>query len=400
MTVGLTVFAGGAALAFAAGAVLVVGGVPADRTGLAGGVLNTAMELGPTVGLALISVVAAGATARLTADGSPSRAATAGGYGWGFAAAGAAALAVLAAVLTVPARTRPAASAPPTTPVATRAAVASRDGGTSVDTGVPGDLVEERRSVMAGRFGETVVLVTGGGSGIGRAVAVAFGREGASVAVAGRNEEALGTTVKEVEAAGGRAVAVVADVTRSAEVGLLVERTVAEYGRLDVAVNNAGALGAVGPVGDLDEGQWDDLVAVNVTGVLLSMKHEIGQMRRNGGGAIVNVASSLGAHKRVPGLGAYVATKAAVSALTRNAALDHIGEGIRINAVSPGPIDTPMSRRPGESDTERADRLREQLPAGRVGTLDEIAGTVLFLASPDAGFVVGADLNVDGGATA
>jgi NAD(P)-dependent dehydrogenase (short-subunit alcohol dehydrogenase family) len=153
-------------------------------------------------------------------------------------------------------------------------------------------------------------------------------------------------------------------------------------------------------VGDIDEAQWDELLAVNVTGVLLSMRHEIRQLRRGGGGAIVNVSSSLGAHRRVPGMGAYVATKAAVSALTRNAALDHIGEGIRINAVSPGPIDTPMSHRPGETTADRDERLRAQLPAGRAGTLDEIAAAVLYLASPEAGFVVGTDLNVDGGATA
>jgi NAD(P)-dependent dehydrogenase (short-subunit alcohol dehydrogenase family) len=253
---------------------------------------------------------------------------------------------------------------------------------------------------MSGRFSERVVLVTGAGSGIGRAVAVAFAREGASVAVAGRGAEPLAGTVEEIEAAGGRALAVVTDVTRSAEVARLVERTVAEFGRLDVAVNSAGTLTATGPVGDIDEAQWDELVAVNVTGVLLSMRHEIRQLRRNGGGAIVNVSSSLGAHRRVPGMGAYVATKAAVSALTRNAALDHIREGIRINAVSPGPIDTTMSHRPGETTADRDDRLRVQLPAGRAGTLDEIAAAVLYLASPEAGFVVGADLNVDGGATA
>jgi NAD(P)-dependent dehydrogenase (short-subunit alcohol dehydrogenase family) len=152
---------------------------------------------------------------------------------------------------------------------------------------------------------------------------------------------------------------------------------VATYGSLDVAVNNAGTLTAFGPVGDVDEDQWSTLVSVNLTGILLSMKHEIAQMRRNGGGVIVNVASTLGAHMRLAGLGAYVATKAAVSALTRNDALDHIREGIRINAVSPGPADTPMSYRPGEAKTDRDARLREQLPAGRAGTLDEIAAAVL-----------------------
>src|SRR5262249_12791090 len=141
-------------------------------------------------------------------------------------------------------------------------------------------------------------------------------------------------------------------------------------------------------------------VAVNLTGILLSMKHEIAQMRRDGGGVIINVASSLGAHLRVAGMGAYVATKAAVSALTRNAARDHIREGIRINAISPGPMDTPVSYRPGETRADRDARLQAVLPAGRPGSLDELAAAALYLASPEAGFVVGTDLLIDGGATA
>lgn len=253
---------------------------------------------------------------------------------------------------------------------------------------------------MTARFTGKNVLVTGGGSGIGRAVALTFARQGATVIVAGRSPEPLTQTVTLIEADGGHAVAITADVTRSAELATLVTRIAATHGGLHIAVNNAGTLTALGPVGDIDEEQWSTLLSVNLTGLLLSMKHEIAQMRLNGGGVIVNIASSLGAHKRLTGLGAYVATKAAVSALTRNAALDHIHEGIRINTVSPGPMDTPMSYRPGETQADRADRMRQQLPAGRVGTLDEIAAAVLYLASPEAGFVVGADLLVDGGATA
>jgi NAD(P)-dependent dehydrogenase (short-subunit alcohol dehydrogenase family) len=244
------------------------------------------------------------------------------------------------------------------------------------------------------------VLVTGGGSGIGRSVARTFARDGASVVVAGRSAEPLNETVKLIEAEGGNAIAVTADVTRSGDVAALVSRTVDAYGSLDIAVNSAGALTAVGPVGDIDEEQWARLLATNVTGVLLSMKHEIAQMRRDGGGVIVNVSSVLGAHLRIPGMGAYIATKAAVSALTRNAALDHIHEGIRITAVSPGPSDTPLSVRPGETVAERDARMRNELPAGRVASLDEIAAAVRYLASPEAAFAVGTDLLIDGGAAA
>ncbi len=253
---------------------------------------------------------------------------------------------------------------------------------------------------MTARFTGKTVLVTGGGTGIGRTVALTFAREGAAVVVTGRSADPLDQTVKLIEADGGRAAAITADVTRSEDLAALVTQTAATHGSLDIAVNNAGTLTAFGPVGDIDEDQWSTLVSVNLTGILLSMKHEIAQMRRNGGGVIINIASTLGAHMRLTGLGAYVATKAAVSALTRNAALDHIHEGIRINAVSPGPADTPMSYRPGETQADRDARMRQQLPAGRVGNLDEIAAAVLYLASPEAGFVVGTDLLIDGGATA
>lgn len=253
---------------------------------------------------------------------------------------------------------------------------------------------------MNTRFTSKNVLVTGGGAGIGRAIALAFAREDATIVVAGRSAGPLDQTVRLITDSGGRATAMTADITQSKEVAALVADTAATYGSLDVAVNNAGTLTAFGPGGDIDEDQWSALVAVNLTGTLLSMKHEIAHMRRHGGGAIVNVASSLGAHMRLAGLGAYVATKAAVSALTRNAALDHIGDGIRINAVSPGPADTPMSSRPGETQAERDARMQQQLPAGRVASLYEIAAAVLYLASPEAGFIVGTDLVIDGGATA
>lgn len=242
-------------------------------------------------------------------------------------------------------------------------------------------------------------LITGGGSGIGRATAQAFAREGAIVVVAGRNAESLDETVRLIKEEHGQAHAVVADVTRADDVRAMVD-TASQHGGLHIAVNNAGVLGQPAPVADLDEDTWSTVLATNATGVWLSMKYQIAHMINNGGGAIVNVASNIGAHMTLPSLAAYAASKAAVSSLTRTAAKEYIGHGIRINAISPGPIDTSMSLLPGETEAERAARFRDALPAGRVGSLDEAAGTILWLTSPASGFVVGHDLVIDGGAAA
>lgn len=252
---------------------------------------------------------------------------------------------------------------------------------------------------MTQRFLGKVALVTGGGSGIGQAVALAFAGEGAAVVVAGRRPESLAETVAMIETRGGRAWAVVADVSRPSGASAMVDAAMDAFGGLDIAFNNAGILGSPGPLADLDEGVWERVLAVNVTGVWLSMKYEIPAMRSRGGGVIINMASSVGAHMTVPGLAAYAASKAAVSTLTRAAAREYMRDGVRINAVSPGPVAAPMSRLPGESDDQRQARLGPQLPAGRLGTLDEVAATVLWLASPEAGFVVGHDLVLDGGAS-
>ncbi|MEV5012610.1 glucose 1-dehydrogenase [Streptomyces sp. NPDC055692] len=252
---------------------------------------------------------------------------------------------------------------------------------------------------MTTRFTGKVALITGGGSGIGRATALAFAREGATVVVAGRSINPLEQTVKLIKDEGGQASAVTADVSSSQDIARLVATTVERHGGLHIAFNNAGILEA-GPLADMDEANWDRQLAVNLTGVFLSMKHEIAHMRVHGGGVIVNTASNLGAHMRLPFLGAYAASKAAVSALSRAAAKEYIQKGIRINAFSPGPIDTPMSLRPGETEDDRTARMKDALPIGRVGTLDEAASAVLWLASPEASFAVGHDLVLDGGATA
>ncbi len=251
------------------------------------------------------------------------------------------------------------------------------------------------------RFTDRTALVTGAGSGIGRTVALALAAEGANVVVTGRRREALDETVTLIEEAGGKALAVTADVCAAADVRAAVDATVDRFGALDVAVNNAGVFRGGAPLADLSEEDWHTQLATNVTGVFLALQAEVRQMRTQPtGGAIVNIASTFGVHARHPGAAAYAATKAAVSVLTKGAALDHIRDGIRINAVSPGAVDTPMSLGPGEQDADRAERARATLPLGRVSTTREVAAAVLYLASDDASSVVGTDLVVDSGATA
>jgi NAD(P)-dependent dehydrogenase (short-subunit alcohol dehydrogenase family) len=251
------------------------------------------------------------------------------------------------------------------------------------------------------RFIGRTALVTGAGSGIGRAIALAFAAEGAQVVVAGRGREPLTETVRLIEEAGGKALMVTGDVTRDAEIRAVVAAAVDRFGPLDVAVNNAGVFRGGQPLAELSSADWREQLAINLTGMFLALRAEIRQMRAQpSGGAIVNIASTFGAHTRAPGAAAYAATKAAVSALTRGAALDHIHDGVRINAISPGAVDTPMSLRAGETEADRAERVRAALPLGRVSTTSEIAAAVLYLASDDASSVVGTDLVVDSGATA
>ena len=256
---------------------------------------------------------------------------------------------------------------------------------------------------MTSRFVDRTALVTGAGSGIGRAVALALAAEGANVVLAGRRREALEETVASIARAGGdrgKAVAFPADVTSSADGRALVQAAVDTFGSLDVAVNNAGVLRGGGtPLADLAEADWHAQLDTNVTGVFHALQAQIRQMRTQaGGGSIVNISSQLGMHARRPGTAAYAASKAAVTALSRAAALDHARESVRINVVSPGPTATSMSLRGGETETERAERVRHDLPLGRVSATEEIAAAVLYLASAEAASVVGADLVVDSGA--
>lgn len=242
---------------------------------------------------------------------------------------------------------------------------------------------------------ERRAVVVGASSGMGRAIAADLIDSGAAVALIGRNRDAL----EEVSGGDPRHLPLIADVLEQSDVDAVFERVAKEYGGLDVAVNTVGILPPPSPAVDIERADLEQAMLTNVVGVHAAMRHQIALMRESGG-SIVNVSSNLGPHKSLPGFGAYGASKAALSALTKSAALDHAAEGIRINAISPGPSDTLMSYQPGETDADRAARMKEQNPSGRVASLPEIVAAVRYLTSDDAAYVVGADLVIDGGVSA
>ena len=250
-------------------------------------------------------------------------------------------------------------------------------------------------------FENKTVLITGGTSGIGKATALAFSQQGANVVVSGRRISEGENVVREITSAGAKALFVRTDVSREEEIIALIEKTVATFGALHVAFNNAGIEGQIGLLTtEQTVEQYRQVCDINICGVLLSMKHEIRAMLRSGGGAIVN-NSSIAGHFGSPGASVYAASKFAVIGLTKTAALEFAKEGIRVNSVSPGPIQTEMFDRAfGEGQTDSKKALEAQTPIGRVGTPKEIASAVLWLSSPDAAFTTGQDIIIDGGITA
>jgi NAD(P)-dependent dehydrogenase (short-subunit alcohol dehydrogenase family) len=241
-----------------------------------------------------------------------------------------------------------------------------------------------------------VVLITGALTGIGRATAFAYAKEGACIVVSGRKEQAGIELANELRALGVEAEFVQADVRHEEEVKNLVDKTIARFGRLDIAVNNAGTEGVIGLAADVTVENYKSIFDTNVLGVLLSMKYEIRAMLAQGKGSIVNISSAYG-KVGGPGASIYVGSKHAVEGITKSAAIELAGTGVRVNIVGPGPVETGMFNRFAQTPENKAAFLESQIPNKRIGTPEEIAHAIVFIGSDKASYIIGASLAVDGG---
>src|SRR5436305_12800934 len=250
--------------------------------------------------------------------------------------------------------------------------------------------LKERNYIMNNPldFTDKVALVTGAASGMGLATAQAFAGAGAAVVLADFREAAVNAETQKLVAAGHQAIAVRCDVSDDGEVEAMVNRTIAEFGRLDAAFNNAGVMARSAPTADSTREEWERVIGINLRGVWSSMKYELRQMQGQGAGAIVNNAS-VGAAPGSPGIATYIASKHGVVGLTRTAALEYIKQGIRVNAINPGLIDTQVGRDVFHGDEAVYAETARQVPIGRAGRPEEIAAVVLWLCSQGASYVVG-----------
>ena len=251
---------------------------------------------------------------------------------------------------------------------------------------------------MNPRFENKVALVTGAASGMGLATAQAFAGAGATVVLADFREDVVKAEAKKLVSAGHKAIGIRCDVSDDAQVAAMVDRVVAEFGKIDAAFNNAGVMARIAPTAESSREEWDRVIGINLRGVWICMKEELRQMVRQGSGTIVNNAS-VGALTGNPGIGSYIASKHGVVGLTRTAALEYVKQGIRVNAVNPGLIDTQIARDVVSGDEQAYGEIAKSVPIGRAGRPEEIASAVLWLCSPGSSYVVGQAITVDGGMT-
>src|SRR5258705_8512247 len=267
--------------------------------------------------------------------------------------------------------------------------------GPSIDKALLSNVLSAQPVTRRSAMKEPVVLITGALTGIGRATALAFAKDGARLVVSGRREAEGKALEGELRRLGADAVFIQADVRRDDEVGNLVDETIARFGRIDVAVNNAGTEGQVGPITQQTAESYAATFDTNVLGVVLSMKHEVRVMQKQGNGSIVNISSTYG-HEGAAGASIYVGSKHAVEGITKSVAREVVGSGIRVNAVAPGPVDTGMlTRFTGTPENKSA--LMTTVPMGRLGRSEEQANAIVFIASDEASFITGHILTADGG---